>query len=159
MGSRHAGPHLFKKGERPVGRKKGTPNKRTVEVRSVLLGAAREIGGMERLVAWIKESPQHEYAFWTTMYPRLLPVNIQGSGPRGELQMTVEIKREDLVRKLEERGLPTFVFGVDRPTLELEAQRRIEGNGADERRQQDEASGGNNGDGAGPAGPVVDRRK
>ncbi len=150
----------FQKGERPFGRKKGVPNKRTVEVRSVLLGAAREIGGMERLVAWIKESPQHEYAFWTTMYPRLLPVNIQGSGPHGELQMTLEIKREELARKLEERGLPTFVFGVDRPTLELEAQRRIEGNGSDANgRQQDEASGGGKGDGTRPAGPVADRRK
>jgi len=45
--------------------------------------------------------------FWTSMYMRLLPVHIAGAGKNGEL--VIEIKKEDLARKLEERGR-TFLF-------------------------------------------------
>jgi hypothetical protein len=34
------------------------------------------------------------------------------------------IRREDLARKLEERGLPPMIFGIDVPTLELEPEKR-----------------------------------
>jgi hypothetical protein len=60
-------PTLFKKGERRVGRVKGVPNKRTKEVAEVLETAASKIGGVSRLVEWIKERPENEYAFWTSM--------------------------------------------------------------------------------------------
>jgi hypothetical protein len=89
----------FRKGERLFGRAKGVPNKRTVEVRSVIQAAAREIGGAERLVAWIKEDPINERLFWSTMYIRLLPVRVQGTGPQGEIELDVKIKQEDLARK------------------------------------------------------------
>jgi hypothetical protein len=95
----------FQKGERLVGRAKGVPNKRTVEVRGVIQAAARKIGGEERLIAWIKESPQNESLFWTVMYIRLLPVRVQGTGEHGEIELSVKIGREELSRKLEERGL------------------------------------------------------
>jgi len=119
----------FKKGEpRPTnaGRRRGTPNRRTVYVREVLEGAAQGIGGMDRLIAWIKKSPENEYAFWTSMYMKLLPVHVQGAGQRGE--PVVEIRREDLARKLEERGLPPQVFGVDVPVLDLSLPRAASGN-------------------------------
>jgi len=99
--------------------------------------AAEGIGGLDRLIAWIKESPQNEFAFWTTVYPRLLPLHIRGPGPQGEL--TVEIKSDELSRRLEERGLPVTIFGRDAPVLELQAN-KDGGNG------QDRSEGG------GPAG-------
>src|SRR4051812_33451312 len=107
----------FRKGERLVGREKGTPNKRTVEVRPVIQAAAREIGGAERLVAWIKESPQNESLFWTTMFTRLLPVRVEGSGAGGEIEVNVKLTQEELSRRLAERGLPLTVFGVEKPVL------------------------------------------
>jgi hypothetical protein len=116
---------VFRKGEpRPAnaGRRKGTPNKRTVYVREVLEGAAHSIGGRKRLIAWIRERPENEYAFWTSMYMRLLPMHVQGSGPHGALEMTVKFTREELAKRLEERGLPPTIFGIDVPTLELEAE-------------------------------------
>jgi hypothetical protein len=47
-------------------------------------------------------------------------VEQQGGVP----QRVVEIRREDLARQLEERGLPPSVFGVDVPVLELEPETR-----------------------------------
>jgi hypothetical protein len=115
----------FKKGEpRPAnaGRGRGTPNKRTVYVREILEGAAESIGGMQRLIAWIKDAPQNEYAFWTSMYMKLLPVHLQSTGQKGSV--VTEIREEDLARELEERGLPPHVFGVDVPVLDLKAEQR-----------------------------------
>ena len=125
------------------GRRAGTPNVMTTEVRAVIAQAAYRIGGMQRLVEWVMESPQNEYAFWTTIWPRLAPVAIQGTGPSGELELNinVELRREELVRKLEERGLPVSVFGITKPVLELEATK---GNGA-ERRESNEAKTGADG--------------
>jgi hypothetical protein len=116
-----------------------------MDVRTAIALAAYHIGGWERLVAWIKESPQNEYAFWNNIWPRLAPVRVEGSGPRGELELTVKITREEIVRKLDEYGLPAVVFGTDKPVLELEAQ-RVEGNGSDGK-----DSGGTEGNGAASA--------
>jgi hypothetical protein len=115
-------PTLFKKGERRVGRVKGVPNKRTKEVAEVLETAASNIGGVNRLVEWVKERPENEYAFWTSMYMRLLPVQVAGQGPRGAIELNVTIDADELGKRLEERGLPSVVFGADKPVLELEAQ-------------------------------------
>jgi hypothetical protein len=58
------------------GRPKGSPNKTTSLAKSVISGAADELGGMERLVRWAKESPKNEYAFWTGIYPKVLPLQV-----------------------------------------------------------------------------------
>jgi hypothetical protein len=90
----------------------------------MLEDAANEIGGLQRLVAWVKEDPENERIFWSSMYMRLLPIQLQGSGENGALVVT--IRKEDLQRKLEERGLPRLMFGADVPVLELKADK---GNG------------------------------
>lgn len=132
----------FQKGmEKIAGRKAGVANKLTMDVRTAIALAAYHVGGWERLVAWIKESPNNEFAFWNNIWPRLAPVRVEGSGPRGELEMTIKISREEMSRKLDEYGLPAVVFGTDKPVLELEARR--EGNGSDGK-----DSGGTEGNGA-----------
>jgi hypothetical protein len=128
----------FKKGMAKIGgRKVGALNKHTTTVRWVIGEVARQVGGVDRLVAWIREDPQNEFAFWTQIYPRLLPLRVEGAGEHGEIELSVE--REDLARQLAERGLPSVVFGIDKPTLELEA-RGSNGNG------QDHPGGGNGSD-------------
>jgi hypothetical protein len=125
----------FTKGEpRPpnAGRKKGTPNKRTVDIRSTLYAAATEMGGLRGLVKWIKKDPINERLFWSQMYMKLLPRSIEGSGENGEIELTHKFTREEMLLKLEEHGLPTFVFGIEAPVLELEPQRRIEGDALSE---------------------------
>ncbi len=54
------------------GRPKGSVNKFTRSVKEAILAAADELGGVERLVAWVKEDPKNETIFWGTVYPKLI---------------------------------------------------------------------------------------
>jgi hypothetical protein len=62
----------------PNGRKAGVPNKITQAAKDAIADAATELGGAERLVEWAKEDPKNEHAFWATIYPRLLPLQVSG---------------------------------------------------------------------------------
>lgn len=73
-----------KKGPKP-GRPKGSPNKVGKEAKEVIALAAAELGGQKRLVKWAKEDPLNERAFWTTIYPKLIPVTLAGTGGNGEI--------------------------------------------------------------------------
>jgi hypothetical protein len=117
---------VFKAGDpkpEKAGRKPGTANKLSMEVRTAIQLAAYRLGGVDRLVAWAMESPQNEFAFWNNIWPRLAAIRIEGTGPGGALGLNLSIKftREELARKLEDRGLPTtFITEIERPALELE---------------------------------------
>jgi hypothetical protein len=113
----------FEKGRAKTGgRVRGSRNEITRDIKWAIFEAARRVGGVDRLVEWIMESPKNEHSFWTGIWPRLIPLLIQGSGPGGELEVSVKLTAEELTKKLEERGLPLLVFGgVDKPLLELEA--------------------------------------
>src|SRR5439155_9291438 len=52
------------------------------------------------------------------LHPRLASTEVRIPTPIEHV--TRYLSKEDLARKLEERGLPPFVFGVDAPTLESE---------------------------------------
>lgn len=73
-------------GVKTGGRVKGTPNKTTQAAKDAIAQAAEELGGAERLVAWAKEDPKNEHSFWTTVYPKLLPLQVTGEGG-GPVQM------------------------------------------------------------------------
>jgi hypothetical protein len=60
------------------GRPKGSPNKLGKEAKDVIAQAAAELGGAERLLAWAKSDPLNERAFWSTIYPKLLPLTVAG---------------------------------------------------------------------------------
>lgn len=77
--------HLPKKGP---GRPKGSPNKLGKAAKEVIAAAAEELGGQSRLVAWAKEDPQNEKAFWASIYPKLLPLTIGGDS-ESPLSITV----------------------------------------------------------------------
>jgi len=66
------------------GRPKGVKNKTTQAAKDAIALAAEELGGAERLVAWARESEKNEYAFWSTIYPKLLPLQVSGPGKDGE---------------------------------------------------------------------------
>lgn len=65
-------------GKAGPGRPKGVPNKTTRIAKDAIAFAANEMGGGERLVAWMKEDAKNEAAFWTTIYPKLLPLQVTG---------------------------------------------------------------------------------
>lgn len=60
------------------GRPKGSQNKLGKAVKEVIASAAESLGGEQRLVDWAKEDPQNEKAFWTSIYPKLLPLTLAG---------------------------------------------------------------------------------
>jgi hypothetical protein len=66
------------RGVKTGGRQKGTPNKINAVAKDAIALAADELGGADRIVAWAKEDPLNERAFWTQIYPKLIPVQISG---------------------------------------------------------------------------------
>ena len=112
----------FVKGQpKSAGRKKGSQNLHTRAIREMIEAAAEGLGGTARLISWAMEDEINERLFWSSIWPRILPVQIQGMGARGEIEVNVKLSREEMMKRLIERGLPTTMFGVDKPMLELKA--------------------------------------
>lgn len=65
------------------GRPKGSVNKVGKEAKAVIAAAADGLGGLDRLVEWAKEAPENEKAFWSSIYPKLLPLTIGGDPDAG----------------------------------------------------------------------------
>jgi hypothetical protein len=121
----------FRKGDtkpETSGRKAGVPNLVTRDIRKGIQMVAEGLGGVPRMLAWCKEDARNEFAFWTGIYVRLMPVQIRGTGPTGEL--VVQFQQEELPKHLEDRGLPVSIFSRDMPLLELTAVEE-KGNGKD----------------------------
>lgn len=66
------------KGTPGPGRPKGVPNKATTAAKEAIARAAEGLGGTERLIAWAQEDPANERAFWSSIYPKLIPVTLAG---------------------------------------------------------------------------------
>lgn len=64
------------KGKAGPGRSKGVPNRTTQSAKDAIAFAADGLGGGQRLVDWVKEDEANEKAFWTTIYPKLLPLQV-----------------------------------------------------------------------------------
>lgn len=60
------------------GRPKGSPNRTTASAKEAIAQAAEMLGGADRLVEWAKEEPANERAFWSNIYPKLLPLQVSG---------------------------------------------------------------------------------
>lgn len=60
------------------GRAKGIPNKTTQAAKDAIALAAEKLGGVTRLVEWVKEDSANERVFWGTIYPKLIPVQLSG---------------------------------------------------------------------------------
>ncbi len=60
-----------------MGRKAGSVNKTTKLAKEAIAMAADALGGVDRLVSWAQEDPLNERAFWTSIYTKLLPVQVQ----------------------------------------------------------------------------------
>lgn len=67
-----------------MGRPKGVPNKTTASAKQMIEAAAEGLGGADRMIAWAKEAPENERAFWATVFPKLIPVQVNGPGENGE---------------------------------------------------------------------------
>jgi hypothetical protein len=81
----------FKKGEkRPgQGRPKGSLNKTTQEAKNAIALVAQGLGGSDRMLAWVQEDPANEKLFWSSIYPKLLPLQV--ANPEGETFKTTRV--------------------------------------------------------------------
>jgi hypothetical protein len=84
------GPSAAFRAQAGKGRPKGVPNKTTLIAKDAIAKAAEQLGGVDRLVAWAKEDEANERAFWATIYPKLLPLQVTGEGG-GAIQAAVSI--------------------------------------------------------------------
>ena len=64
--------------KRGPGRPPGSPNKIQKAAKDAIAEAAEKLGGVNRLVEWAQEDPLNERAFWATVYPKLLPLQVSG---------------------------------------------------------------------------------
>lgn len=69
-------------GKKTGGRVAGTPNKLTKAAREVISGCAEALGGMDRMVAWAKEDPLNERIFWSSIFPRIVPLDVTSGGDK-----------------------------------------------------------------------------
>lgn len=83
-----AGNNLTRKG---AGRPKGSPNKLAKAAKDAIAEAAAALGGAERMVAWVQEDPANERAFWTSIYPKLVPVTLSGD-PESPVEIIQKIE-------------------------------------------------------------------
>lgn len=67
------------------GRPKGSKNKTTATAKQAIQLAAEGLGGVDRLIAWAQEDPGNEKVFWSQMYTKLLPHQVEGAGDNGEI--------------------------------------------------------------------------
>ena len=86
------------------GRQRGVPNKLTASVKEAIEAAAQGLGGGTRLEAWAREAPENEKAFWTTIYPKLLPLQVTGKDGAAlqvsaSVSMRPPISRADWIRE------------------------------------------------------------
>lgn len=62
------------------GKPKGALSHTTKTAKEAIALAAEGLGGTDRLIEWAKEDPKNESAFWTSVYPKLLPLQVSGEG-------------------------------------------------------------------------------
>jgi hypothetical protein len=75
-----------------AGRPKGSVNKTTAAAKAMIEQAADQLGGTARLVAWAMEAPENERVFWGTVFPKLLPLQVQGPGENGAFVMAFKFE-------------------------------------------------------------------
>ena len=85
----HDGRGKFGKGN--PGKPKGAVSKVGKAAKEVIAEAAESLGGAKRLVAWAKEDPLIERAFWSNIYPKLLPMQVTGAGANGAHEVILQV--------------------------------------------------------------------
>lgn len=84
------------KGKAGPGRPKGAENKTTKTAKEAIALAAERLGGVDRLVDWCKEDPSNEKAFWSSVYPKLLPLQVSGDSENPiQTKVTIEFVGKD----------------------------------------------------------------
>lgn len=89
-----------------MGRPKGSGNKLNVQAKEAIAMAAEGLGGVTRLIDWAKEDPKNETVFWSSIYTKLVPLQVNGTHDVAIVDRTEQLQRaRDEVRGIfGERG-------------------------------------------------------
>lgn len=63
---------------RGAGRPPLSQNKIPMAAKAMIEEVAMGLGGAEGMLAWAMEDKANEKAFWSAIYPKLLPLQVQG---------------------------------------------------------------------------------
>jgi hypothetical protein len=72
------------KGIKTGGRIKGTPNKATASAKAAIEEVFTGMGGAEALRSWALSDPDNTKAFYVSIWPKILPLQVNGPGDDGE---------------------------------------------------------------------------
>jgi hypothetical protein len=83
-----------KPGERRGGRKAGTLNKTTQAAKEAIELVFDDLGGADALRVWASSNPDNMKSFYVQIWPKVLPLQVNGAGKDGEHVITSKIVRE-----------------------------------------------------------------
>ena len=66
------------RGNAGKGRRKGARNRTTLAAKEAIALAAEGLGGVEGIIGWAKKNDENEKIFWSSIYPKLLPLKVAG---------------------------------------------------------------------------------
>lgn len=66
------------------GRPKGARNKTTTIAKEAIAQVFDSLGGAPALEKWVRSDPDNEKAFYVQVWPKLLPLQVNGAGDAGE---------------------------------------------------------------------------
>lgn len=72
------------KGLKTGGRTKGTPNKATANAKAAIEAVFVGLGDADALQSWAQESADNLKAFYVNIWPKILPLQVNGPGDEGE---------------------------------------------------------------------------
>ena len=72
------------KGVKTGGRTKGTPNKVTANAKAAIEAVFAGLGDAAALEAWARSDPENLKAFYVQVWPKILPLQVNGPGEEGE---------------------------------------------------------------------------
>lgn len=73
-----------RKRKKTGGRVAGTPNKRTAAAKEAIETVFSGLGGAEALETWARSDPDNLKAFYVQVWPKILPLQVNGAGDKGE---------------------------------------------------------------------------
>lgn len=80
-------------GNRGKGRKKGVPNRMTAAAKEAIAMAFEDLGGVDGLVKWAKSDPDNQKAFYTQVWPKIVPLQVNGSHDVNVVDRTELLRR------------------------------------------------------------------
>ena len=71
------------KGVKTGGRSKGTPNKATATAKAAIEAVFTGLGDATALEQWARSDPDNLKAFYVSIWPKVLPLQVNGPGDDG----------------------------------------------------------------------------